>query len=99
MYLSAALTTILFALSLFGIADAAPGFTLAVAAVLWLTVLFANFAESLAEGRGKAQADALREAKRDVDAHKLNEGILAKGHHVDDPAEFFEASVVCVTRG
>ena len=89
VYLSAVLTLALFLLSLFGIADAAPGFILSVSAVLWLTVLFANFAEALAEGRGKAQADALREAKRDVEAHKLNEGLLAKGHHVDDPAEFF----------
>ena len=56
VYLSAVLTLALFLLSLFGIADAAPGFILSVSAVLWLTVLFANFAEALAEGRGKAQA-------------------------------------------
>jgi potassium-transporting ATPase ATP-binding subunit len=39
---------------------------------LWFTVLFANFAESLAEGRGKAQADSLKKARRDVDARKLD---------------------------
>jgi potassium-transporting ATPase ATP-binding subunit len=39
---------------------------------LWFTVLFANFAESLAEGRGKAQADSLKKARRDVDAKKLD---------------------------
>ena len=38
----------------------------AVSAWLWLTVLFANFAEAMAEGRGKAQADALRQARKDV---------------------------------
>jgi K+-transporting ATPase ATPase B chain len=43
-------------------ADAPPGFIAAVAAWLWFTVLFANFAEAMAEGRGKAQADALRRA-------------------------------------
>ena len=89
VYISAILTLGLFALSLFGIADAHPGFIFAVSAVLWLTVLFANFAEALAEGRGKAQADSLRAAKRDIDAHKLNEGLVAKGTHADDPAEFF----------
>ena len=89
VYLSAILTLVLFVLSLFGITDSQPGFIIAISAVLWLTVLFANFAEALAEGRGKAQADSLRAAKRDVPAHKLNEGLVAKGHHVDDPAEFF----------
>lgn len=89
VYLSAALTLILFVLSLFGMADAHPAFILAVSVVLWLTVLFANFAEALAEGRGKAQADSLRAAKREVEAHKLNEGLLAKGTHADDPAKFF----------
>ena len=89
VYLSAILTLALFVLSLFGITDSQPGFIISISAVLWLTVLFANFAEALAEGRGKAQADSLRAAKRDVPAHKLNEGLVAKGHHVDDPAEFF----------
>ena len=66
VYISAILTLGLFALSLFGVADAHPAFIFAVSAVLWLTVLFANFAEALAEGRGKAQADSLRAAKRDI---------------------------------
>ncbi|HMA11606.1 MAG TPA: HAD-IC family P-type ATPase, partial [Steroidobacteraceae bacterium] len=48
-----------------------PGFVLAIAAWLWLTVLFANFAEALAEGRGKAQAAALRSTRRDVQARRL----------------------------
>ncbi len=62
VYISAILTLILFVLSLFGISDSNPGFTLAISAILWLTVLFANFAEAIAEGRGKAQADSLRAA-------------------------------------
>ena len=77
VYLSAILTLALFVLSLFGITDSQPGFIISISAVLWLTVLFANFAEALAEGRGKAQADSLRAAKRDVPAHKLNEGLVA----------------------
>lgn len=89
VYLSAILTLGLFVLALFGVTDSHPAFVLAISVVLWLTVLFSNFAEALAEGRGKAQADSLRAAKRDVDSHKINQGQLAKGVHLDDPAEFF----------
>ncbi len=71
VYISAILTSILFVLSLLGIKDAGVGYTLAIAIILWFTVLFANFAESIAEGRGKAQADSLRAAKKDVEAHKI----------------------------
>ncbi len=51
--------------------DAPAGFTLAVSAWLWFTVLFANFAEAMAEGRGKAQAAALRRSRREVVAKRL----------------------------
>ena len=71
VYLSAALTTALWMISLFGVKDAPSAYTLAVAVILWFTVLFANFAEAIAEGQGKAQADSLRAAKRDVDAYKI----------------------------
>lgn len=71
VYLSAILTTVLWGASLFGIMDAPSGYTLSIAVILWFTCLFANFAEAIAEGRGKAQADALRAAKKDVDAHKI----------------------------
>jgi potassium-transporting ATPase ATP-binding subunit len=53
-------------------AGAAPGwFTLTVSIWLWFTVIFANFAEAVAEGRGKAQADALRRMRREIMARKL----------------------------
>ncbi len=56
-------------------AGAAPGwFTLAVSIWLWFTVLFANFAEAVAEGRGKAQADTLRRMRREIKARKLVSG-------------------------
>lgn len=71
VYISAALTTLLWILSLFGIQDAPGSYTLAIAVILWFTVLFANFAEAIAEGRGKAQADSLRSSKKDVDACKI----------------------------
>ena len=73
VYVSAILTTLLTILSLFGIQDAETGFTLGITCVLWFTVLFANFAEAIAEGRGKAQADTLRKARKDVEAHKLSD--------------------------
>jgi potassium-transporting ATPase ATP-binding subunit len=54
-------------------AGAAPGwFTLTVSLWLWFTVVFANFAEAVAEGRGKAQADTLRKMRRDVEARRLS---------------------------
>jgi K+-transporting ATPase ATPase B chain len=48
------------------------GFEFQIAAWLWFTVLFANFAEAMAEGRGKAQADSLRKTKTDAQAKKLS---------------------------
>lgn len=69
VYISAILTTILFVFSLFGYKDASSGYILGITIILWFTVLFANFAEAIAEGRGKAQADSLRSAKKDVEAH------------------------------
>src|SRR5579871_2621864 len=56
-----------------GAGEAAPGFILAVSIWLWLTVLFANFAEALAEGRGRAQADALRRTRTETMAKLLLE--------------------------
>lgn len=73
VYLSAVLTTILMALAFFGIEDAPFSFTLGITVMLWLTVLFANFAEAVAEGRGKAQADSLRSARKDVAAHLMSD--------------------------
>ncbi|MBK7536771.1 MAG: potassium-transporting ATPase subunit KdpB [Myxococcales bacterium] len=57
-----------------GGAESSPAFVGAVSACLWFTVLFANFAEAMAEGRGKAQADTLRKARREVAAHRLRAG-------------------------
>ncbi len=65
------LTTVLFIQALIGQGEAPAGFILAISVWLWFTVIFANFAEAMAEGRGKAQAEALRKARRDVIAKKL----------------------------
>src|SRR5262249_62226169 len=58
------------------------GFELQITLWLWFTVLFANFAEAMAEGRGKAQADTLRRAKTETIAHRL----LPDGRTEDVPA-------------
>ncbi len=67
------LTTLLLAQALFGEGQENPAFIGAIALWLWFTVLFANFSEALAEGRGKAQADSLRNARKDTQAKKLRE--------------------------
>jgi len=71
--LGSVLTTVLAIAALTGQAPEVgrPWFVVAIALWLWLTVLFANFAEAVAEGRGKAQADALRATRRDVHARRL----------------------------
>jgi K+-transporting ATPase ATPase B chain len=71
VYIGAVLTTILWLLSFAGIKDESAAYTLAIALILWFTVLFANFAEAIAEGRGRAQADTLRKSRKDVKTRKL----------------------------
>jgi potassium-transporting ATPase ATP-binding subunit len=71
VYAGSILTSILFVRALFGPGDAPAGFILAISAWLWFTVLFANFAEALAEGRSKAQAASLRGLKQSISAKKL----------------------------
>ncbi|RPH76451.1 MAG: potassium-transporting ATPase subunit B, partial [Nitrospiraceae bacterium] len=67
------LTTILLCQALLGKGEAPVWFILAVSLWLWFTVLFANFAEAMAEGRGKAQAESLRSARREMNAKKLDQ--------------------------
>ncbi len=67
------LTSLLFLQSLIGHGEAPAGFIGAVTVWLWFTVLFANFSEAIAEGRGKAQAEALRKTRRETIAKKLGE--------------------------
>ncbi|MEO6823311.1 MAG: potassium-transporting ATPase subunit KdpB [Nitrosospira sp.] len=72
VYIGSILTTVLFFQALGGQGEAPAGFIFSITLWLWLTVLFANFAEALAEGRSKAQAAALRGAKKNVLAKKLS---------------------------
>ncbi len=78
VYIGSMLTTLLFLQALFlqmsgGHGEAPTGFILAISLWLWFTVLFANFAEAMAEGRGKAQAATLRQARAETPARKLSE--------------------------
>jgi K+-transporting ATPase ATPase B chain len=72
-YVGAILTTGLGIQAIVGKGEAPAGYILAVSLWLWFTVLFANFAEAVAEGRGKAQAAALRATRKDITAKKLME--------------------------
>ena len=72
VYIGSLLTTALYIQALLGRGEASPGFILAIALWLWFTVLFANFAEALAEGRSKAQAASLRGLQQTVWAKKQN---------------------------
>lgn len=66
------LATLLFIQALLGQGEAPAGFIFAISAWLWFTVVFANFAEAMAEGRGKAQAESLRKARHDISAKRLS---------------------------
>jgi K+-transporting ATPase ATPase B chain len=66
-----ALTTGLWIQALLGLGEAQASFIFWISVWLWFTVLFANFAEAMAEGRGKAQAEALRRTRQDVQAKSL----------------------------
>lgn len=66
------LTTVLWIQALLGKGEAPTGFIGAIALWFWFTVIFANFSEALAEGRGKAQAESLRKARQDTPAKRLH---------------------------
>jgi K+-transporting ATPase ATPase B chain len=71
VYVGSILTSLLWVQALVGKGEAPAGFIFWVSVWLWFTVLFANFAEAMAEGRGKAQAASLRRARRDLNAKRL----------------------------
>ena len=101
VWLSAVMTSVLAVASIFGVQDAGVPtcYVVAIAVILWLTDLFSNFAEALAEGRGKAQADSLRAAKKDVEAHRI-ESVEGKEHFIVVPGtELTRGDLVIVRAG
>ncbi len=90
VFVGSILTTGLWIHALSDAREGAPMFILMISLWLWFTVLFANFAEAMAEGRGKAQADALKAAKKDVPARRLG----TVDHYDRKTAEMLSASVL-----
>ncbi|HMU30191.1 MAG TPA: potassium-transporting ATPase subunit KdpB [Nitrospira sp.] len=71
VFVGSLLTSLLFFQALFGAGEAPTWFILAISLWLWFTVLFANFSEAIAEGRGKAQADSLRKSRTELTAKRF----------------------------
>jgi K+-transporting ATPase ATPase B chain len=92
-----ALVSVLFVRDLLSAGDAL--FTGQLAAWLWFTVLFANFAEAMAEGRGRAQADALRRARTETTAKKLIEAATRARHVTVSALDLRPGDVVLVEAG
>ncbi len=94
------LTTVLWVQAqFFGPGEAVPSFILAITVWLWFTVLFANLAEAMAEGRGKAQADTLRKSRRDISARKLSQPVHTAAYASVAAATLRKGDVVLVEAG
>ena len=96
VYVGSILTTILWLQALGGQGEAPAGFILAITIWLWFTVLFANFAEALAEGRSKAQAASLRGLKKETWAKKLHEPRFGAQWQMTQAADLRKGDVIVV---
>ena len=99
VYIGSILTTILWLQALFGQGEAPAGFILAVTLWLWVTLLFANFAEAIAEGRSKAQAASLKSARRETTAKKLAKPERGAAQTPVPSASLRKGDVVLVVQG
>src|ERR1700761_1982409 len=99
VFVGSIITTGLWIQALRGGGEAAAGFIVAVALWLWFTVLFANFAEALAEGRSKAQAASLRGMKRKTIAKTLKEPRHGAGWIPCQPDDLRKGEFVLVETG
>jgi len=97
--IGSAITTLLWLRALTGQGDEPAGFIGAISAWLWFTVLFANFAEALAEGRGKAQAESLRRMRQDTIAKKLDDTYSIQKGKSPDPADYRNVSSSALRKG
>ena len=82
------LTTGFWIQALLGKGEAPAGFIGHISLWLWFTVLFANYAEALAEGRGKAQAEALKRMRKQTQAKRLPKGYLLESHAKPETAGY-----------
>jgi K+-transporting ATPase ATPase B chain len=99
VFVGSILTTVLGFYALASPSGQSPAFIFAISAWLWFTVLFANFAEAMAEGRGKAQTDSLRATRRDVQAKKLDEPRYGAPHRPVPSSALRMGDVVFVEAG
>ncbi|HWR05012.1 MAG TPA: potassium-transporting ATPase subunit KdpB [Humidesulfovibrio sp.] len=99
VYIGSMLTTLLFLQALFAHGEAPAGFILAISLWLWFTVLFANFAEAMAEGRGKAQAATLRQARAETPARRLGDGNRESASEMVSSTALRKGDVVLVETG
>ena len=99
VYIGSILTTILWLQALTGKGEAPAGFILAVTLWLWVTLLFANFAEAIAEGRSKAQAASLKTARKDTIAKKLAKPERGAARTATPSANLRKGDIVLVEQG
>ncbi len=99
VFIGAILTTCLFIQAVWKTGEAPPMFILGISLWIWFTVLFANFAEAMAEGRGKAQAQALRQSRREVQAKKLSKPSRDAHITVVPSAQLHAGDIVLVETG
>ncbi len=99
VYIGSILTTILWVQALTGKGEAPAGFILAITLWLWVTLLFANFAEAIAEGRSKAQAASLKSARKDTIAKKLAKPQRDAARTSTPSANLRKGDVVLVEQG
>lgn len=99
VYVGSILTTALFIQALHGQGEAPARFILSISLWLWFTLFFANFAESMAEGRGKAQAQALKKARHEIQAKKLSKPLKNASFTLIQSANLRAGDVVLVETG
>ena len=99
VYVGSILTTLLWFQAVVGKGEAPAGFIFWVSVWLWFTVLFANFAEAMAEGRGKAQAASLRKARRDLQAKRLVRPQRGANYELVPATSLRKGNVVLVEAG
>jgi len=99
VYIGSILTTILWLQALFGTGEAPAGFILATTLWLWATLVFANFAEAIAEGRSKAQAASLKTARKDTVARKLSHPERGAASTLTPSSQLRKGDLVLVEQG
>jgi len=99
VYVGSILTTILLIHSLFGNGEARPVFIAGITIWLWITVLFANFAEAVAEWHGKAQAQALRKTRQEVYAKRLHEPRLDASFETVSSSTLHKEDIILIKEG